>query len=457
MINKGIRQILYIAFILYGGSCLSQILPAPPQPAPLAVPVVRNEQGANRKTLPQQTRPSAFELEEQKRQQLQNQNLINEVDKEIKQQTQTMQEVARDIQALEPKRGIRYSLPSRSVAGTEFYHDAFNKIIMDTVFSIKENNFVVENAFFGNKMDKAEFDKVIRESGNFLTTKMKELDYSPNDNSAKNFMLFQFFSEPLHLKSSKQEHLPFKYDFEDYMGFENHSKLFVSKLIETGSGQCHSLPMLYLILAEEIGAEAYLALSPNHSYIRFPDQKGKWYNVELTNGMFSTESYILQSGYIKSEALQNKIYMENLSRKELLAQHLTDLAGGYIFKFGYDEFVQTIIDKALTLYPNSITANMLKAKIDTARFEHVMKQLGINPKDLNDLQNIRHFPKAIELLDRVNSQYNLVDNLGYEQMPEDVYQKWLQDMTGEKQKQDNETISRQLKGILAKPSKTLKN
>ncbi|WP_157485933.1 hypothetical protein [Flavobacterium soli] len=425
-------------------------------PAPLAVPVVVNEQIVDRKTVLEQASPSVLQSE-QKRQHLQNTSLMNEVERDIHRQMQIMREVAKDVQALESKREVIYSLPSRAVAGAEFYHSAFNKIILDTVFSIKENNFLVENAFFGNKMDKAEFDKVIKQSADFLIAKMKELNYSLTDNSAKNFMLFQFFSETLQLKSSKQEHLPFKYDFEDYMGFESHSKLFVSKLMETGSGQCHSLPMLYLILAEEIGAEAYLALSPNHSYIRFPDQKGKWYNVELTNGMFSTESYILQSGYIKSEALQNKIYMQNLSRKELLAQHLTDLAGGYIFKFGYDEFVQAVIDKALALYPNSITANMLKANIASARFEYVMKQLGINPKDPNDLQNIRHFPKAIELLDSVNQQFDLVDNLGYEHMPEYAYQKWLQAMAGEKQKQDNENISKQLKGILAKPPKTLKD
>lgn len=453
-----IVRLFYLPVMLCSSCCFAQKLPSFPVPGPISmkVPVI-NETPQKTTGTPPQNLPSSLYADMNKQGQ-QNQNLMNEAERDIRLQNQMKkQEMQADIESLRSE--IRYSLPSWSkTPGTEFYREAFDKIILlDTTFSIKGANFLVENAFFGNKMNKAEFDKVIKESSNFLIAKMKELNYSLTDNSAKNFMLFQFFSETLQLKSSKQEHLPFKYDFEDYMGFESHSKLFVSKLIETGSGQCHSLPMLYLILAEEIGAEAYLALSPNHSYIRFPDQKGKWYNAELTNGMFSTESYILQSGYIKSEALQNKIYMENLSRKELLGQHLTDLAGGYIFKFGYDEFVQTIIDKALALYPNSITANMLKANIASARFEHVMKQLGINPKDPNDLQNIKYFPKAIELLDSVNQQFDLVDNLGYEHMPEDAYQKWLQAMAGEKQKQDNETISKQLKGILAKPSKTLKD
>ena len=80
--------------------------------------------------------------------------------------------------------------------------------------------------------------------------------------------------------------------------------MFVQKLLVTGKGQCNSLPKLYLILAEEIGAEAHLALSPNHSYIKFPDDEGNWHNIELTNNMLTTDAFILNSGYVKAEAIQ---------------------------------------------------------------------------------------------------------------------------------------------------------
>lgn len=449
--------LFYLPVMLCSSCCFAQKLPSFPVPGPKSMQVpILNETPQKTTGTPPQNLPSSLYPDLNKQAQ-QNQNLMNEAERDILLQNQMKKEVQADIESLHSE--IRYSLPSWSkTPGTEFYGEAFDKIILlDTTFSIKDTNFLVENAYYENMLNKSEFDNVVKQSGTFLTTKMKELGYDLDSNAAKNFMLFQFFSETLQLKSTKQKHLPFKYDFEDYTGADSYSKLFVSKLIETGSGQCHSLPLLYLILAEEINAEAYLALSPNHNYIRFPDDKGKWYNIELTNGMFSTTSYILQSGYIKSEALQNKIYMENLSRKELLAQHLTDLAGGYVHKYGYDEFVQRIVDKALELYPNSITANMIKANLDTARFEFVMRQLGINPADKQELQNIRNFPKAIELLNTVNGQYAFIDNLGYEHMPEEAYKKWLESMADEKQKQDNETISQQFKGILAQPSKTLKN
>jgi len=382
------------------------------------------------------------------RQQQQNRNIMLEVEQHQKLQEQAMREARADIDEL--RSAVRYTLPSYSkYAGTQFYYEAFEKIILlDTTFSLKENNFLVENAYFGNTLDKAQFDNVIRESADFIRSKMKEQGYNPDSNAAKNFMLFQFFSETLQLKSNTQKHLPFKYDFEDYRGVKNYSKMFVSKLLATKTGQCHSMPLLYLILADEIKAEAYLALSPNHSYIRFPDDKGKWYNIELTNGMLSTDSYILQSGYIKSESLQNKIYMENLTRKEMLSGLLTDLADGYIHKFGNDEFVKRVIDKALELSPNSIRANMIKSNLDSARLDFVLRQVGKRP--------LENYPQAVQLMDDVKAQYNLIDRLGYEDMPEEAYQAWLQSMNKENEKQKNEELSKQLKKAISNNKSKIK-
>lgn len=386
----------------------------------------------------------------------QNEQLINEVNQNEKLREQTMQTVRSDIEEMRSE--IHYDLPSKSnIEGTSAYKILFDRMLTLDVnnFSVKSVNFDIENAYFNNKADKAQFDQIIRHTGEFLTAKMKELKYDRNSNSAKNYILFQFFSEEM--KLGKQTHLPLTYDFEDYMGIKDYSKMFVSKLLSTGSGQCHSLPLLYLILAEEIGAEAYLSLSPNHSYIRFPDDRGKWYNIELTNGMFSTESYISQSGYIKSEALQNKIYMENLSKKELLSKHFSDLAEGYIHKFGYDEFAQSVIDKALELYPNSISANMINANLATVRVKYVVQQLGINISDGKEREKILNYPKAVELLKEMQKQYAIIDNLGYENMPPEEYQKWLQSMKGEKQREETKVIEKQFKGAIIKSTKQLKD
>jgi hypothetical protein len=395
-----------------------------------------------------------FFPEETNRTQQQNQQIINQTQQRETQREQQMREIYQDIN--KSKSNINYNLPSHeSKFGTQYYKSVFDKMLIldETNYSIKDVNFQIENAYFDNKIDKAEFDKTIKQTGEFLIAKMKELNYDLNSNPAKNYMLFQFFSETLQLNGFKQKHFPIKYDFEDYRGDKDWSKMFVTKLLKTGKGQCHSMPLLYLTLAEEIGAEAYLSICPNHSYIKFQDEKEKWYNVELTNGMFTASSFILNSGYIKAEAMQNNIYMQNFSKKELLSQFYTDLAMGYIHKFGYDEFVETVIQKALDLYPNNINANMVLSNFNTVRFEYAMKKLGINPTKKEELQKIRQYPETVQWLKATNGQYQKIDDLGFQQMPADAYENWLGSLKQAKSQQQNEDFRKQFKGVMLKKTK----
>jgi hypothetical protein len=373
--------------------------------------------------------------------------------KRVEQQENELKQIYAELNADR----INYNLPSYgNIESTKYYRKAFDQLseLNAENFSVKKATFIIENAYFEEKQNYEEFENVVRQTGDFLRAKMDELGYDQNRNLAKNFMLFQFFSDTLEIKSKNLKHLPFKYDFEDYLGVKDWSKMFVSKLLATGKGQCNSLPRLYLILAEEIGAEAFLSLSPNHSYIKFRDEDDNWYNVELTNGMFTTESMILQSGFIKSEALQSGIYMQQMSEKQLLSQLLSDFAQGYARKFGYDQFVKKVIDKSLELYPNSITANMINSNYLTIQFEYVAKQVGINPRDRNELQNIRHYPNLVKLLNNVNSQYNKVDDLGFEFMSAEAYQNWLASLKDSKQQQDSEEMKKQFN---LKLQKTFKN
>lgn len=347
---------------------------------------------------------------------------------------------------VEDGRNISYDLPTLSEkAGTKAYYDAFNKISgMDLEsYSLAEVNFTVENAFYDNKQDITKFKAGIQKTAKQLLQKMKEMKQDTESNVSKNLMLFEYFSKDMTLGG--KVHKAFEYDFKDYMGEKDYSKMFVSKLLKTGSGQCHSMPLYYLMLAEEMNTEAYLSLAPNHSYIRFVDDEGTMRNIELTNGMFPTDNSFLESGYIKSEALQNKIYMENLSKKELLGMAYFDLARGYVHKFGYDEFVNKVIDKALELYPNGIAPNMEKANIDRARLLSVLQRLGINPNDKRDLERAGYFPKAVEQFKELNEQFNTIDNLGYAEMPASAYESWLAGLKTEKNKQESEALAERMR------------
>lgn len=414
-------------------------------PQPTQFPNYQNQNWANpQNNIPKVPNPMDmfWGKDEQERIKRQNEQLIREAELYEIKRLEAQKQMYADLKMEK----TNFGLPSLNhISGTEYYQKAFDKLsaMNPDDFSIKEATFIIENAFYEEQKDYEEFNQIVKETGNFLYKKMDELGYDKNSNLAKNLILFQFFSDTLELKKENLKHLPFKYDFDDYWGKEDWTKMFVHKLLETGSGQCNSLPRLYLILAEEIGAEAFLALSPNHSYIKFRDDDDNWYNLELTNGMFTLDSFILQSGYIKSEALTNGIYMKPLSSNQLLSQLITDFASGYVHKFGYSPFVKEVTDKALELNNNSINANMMNSNFLTVQFENAVKQIGVNPRDNKDLQNIRFYPPIVEMLNQTNAQYRKIDDLGYEYMSAQAYQKWLDDLMNAKQQQDNETIKQQ--------------
>ena len=392
---------------------------------------------SNNPTTPNNSRPSgANQYEKDQQERLNKQKQLDEIYKEISEPSKTNYD------------NTKYTLPScATVKGADAYHSAFSKISGmasgQTKFNIKEANFIVENAFYENTGNIQEFDKLVKQIGQFLNWKMDELGYNKNSNLAKNLILFRFFTDTLEIKSKNLKHLPVNYDFDDYMGHEDWTKMFVKKLLESNSGQCHSLPLLYLILADEIGAKAQLSYSPNHTYIKFQDDNGKWHNIELTNGMLTTDAFVLQSGYIKAEALQNKIYMQPLKEKQLISHVLFDLAKGYAIKYCYDEFVEKVINKALELDPNNINAHMVLSDYRTIHFRYIENQLGINEQ--NYRQKLNQYPKAKEIFLARNNQYDKVDNLGYENMPAAAYEKWLNSLNDAKQQQQSKEMLQDLK------------
>ncbi|MEJ5102216.1 cell envelope integrity protein TolA [Chryseobacterium sp. MYb328] len=384
----------------------------------------------------------------------QNMRMVQEDFKKVAQE-QELRSKQEQENRLQAKEDSYHTLPSFSgKAGTESYYHAFNILSgLDTNnYSISEANFIVENAYYGDKQNYNQFKSGIQKTAKQLLQKMKERKQDTESNTDKNLMIFEYLSKGM--KLGGVQHKAIKYDFEDYMGTKDWSKMFVSKLLKTGSGQCHSMPLYYLMLAEEMNAEAHLAFAPNHTYIKFKDEEGEWQNAELTNGIFTTSSIILESGYIKSEALQNDIYMSSLSKKELMGQLYADLANGYAHKYGMDEFVGKTLDKALEYSPNNIYANLLKSTYQQAKLGYVAIQLGI--KDLEnpeELQSIRFYPKALALLQETKAQFNTIDNLGYVAMPEGAYEEWLGNMKGEANKQKSEAIAERMRQINAEKQK----
>ncbi len=306
--------------------------------------------------------------------------------------------------------------------------------------------FIVENAFYNGEKDYKAFNSKVRSLASMAYSFSNQVDLIYEGIDSTNIRthtgIWAIMTDTLTFDMGSGVSLvskPYTYDFEDVFGRQNWSQMFVTKLLDTRKGNCHSLPYLYKILAEELGETAHLALAPNHIYIKNYSQKTGWYNTELTSASFPIDAWLMASGYIHMDAIRNEIYMDTLSQRESLALTLLDLAQGYERKFGIQDasFILKATDKALEVNPSFINALLLKAETQKKLFENQMLLKGLDDPNVFMEQN----PEAKKLFLEMQGIYTRIHQLGYRQMPEEMYLDWLITMEKEKEKYQNDSVS----------------
>ena len=305
-------------------------------------------------------------------------------------------------------------------------------ITNENSYSFKKAVFSVENAYLDGKLDTVFINGKIKILKNLSLSLIKNrfLYYPEKDKDLvnKRASVFSIMCDtiPINFNDKIYQYEPFAYDFNDVFGHQMKENLFVSKLIKTRKGNCHSLPYLYKILAEEIGIDANLALAPNHIYIKHRSIKDGWYNTELTSGIFPIDAWIMASGFVHIDAIANGVYMKALNNKESIALVLIDLADNYNAKFPNNDgkFILQCCESAIKQYPSFATALILRA-------ETHKKQMK---KELNK-------EKANEQFHNLEKEYAYIHKIGYRNMPEDMYFNWLTSLKTERGKYENKKLN----------------
>jgi hypothetical protein len=306
-------------------------------------------------------------------------------------------------------------------------------------FSITKAVYLVESAYYDNRPPSyQQFESGIMENVDRVKQILKKEGLRPDNNLAILYAIQKLYTRKntLYIPSAGDSLTvnPFRYDFNDFMGDRDWKKMFVSKLLQSGTGQCHSLPLLFLCIAEQFQARAWLSLSPNHSFIQYFDQEGRRYNFETTNGNLVTQTWLMQSTYVNASALKNKTYLDTLSSRKLYAYCLGDLLLGSLMKTGhYSDMSNRIMKKVLEIDSTNIIGLMEQANYYNALYQQKLRETG-NPAEDQYLK----FPQLDKAYkDFVSSQHN-VEQTGFQEMPRDAYQNWLQSLEVEKQKRKNQ-------------------
>ena len=152
----------------------------------------------------------------------------------------------------------------------------------------------------------------------------------------------------------------FSYDLSDPFGKVPANRL-LSTYIRTRKGNCVSMPILFLIVADRMGLNVHLATAPLHIFVRYTDPQGVDHNLETTSGGHEARTEWMRGQMPMSDkAIASGIYMRTLSKRESVAEMATIVMDDL---FGQQRFGETIevADAILSVNPREAYVMARKA------------------------------------------------------------------------------------------------
>lgn len=313
------------------------------------------------------------------------------------------------------------------------------KVTLKQNGSFKNAVLLVESNFTSNKLSVPDYYSNIEaliKLSSVLCKKIPIKNYRSLDtaNYKKNLSIYSILKDTIKVNIDSVSTIPlqpFTYNFTDPFGEQDYTNTFVTKLLATHQGNCQSLAYLYKILADELGAKCWLSLAPNHIYIKNYSQKLGWYNTELTSGTFPTDAWMMTTGYVSPEAIKSGLYMDTLSNRQAIALCVLDLAKCYEkqTKNYYDGFILKCCDLVLQYHHVNPMALLMRAE--------TLKKVYLHEKETK-------FPRPTVTLNEMQKAYITLAKLGYREMSDRMYQKWLKTTTEQKEKYGNKKVEKPL-------------
>lgn len=132
---------------------------------------------------------------------------------------------------------------------------------------------------------------------------------------------------------------PFSYDHQDPLGVNVHNKL-LSTYLRTRRGNCISMPILFLILADRLGLNVGFGTAPLHVFIRYTDLQGQAFNIETTSGAnLARGDWYRQNLPMTDRAIETGLYMRTLTRRETIAHMATTVMDWSLTRGRYQDAI----------------------------------------------------------------------------------------------------------------------
>ncbi len=234
-----------------------------------------------------------------------------------------------------------------------------------------------------------------------------------------NFAIFKYLTQPSIWKQgdSLVLHKAYHYSCSDPMGTTDWTNTHVSHLLMQNEGNCFALAALFKIFSDRLQSDARLCTAPGHIYIRHANEKGIYYNVELSTRAFPGTGTIETLTHATTEAVKKNIALRELDNKQSVALCLVYLAKSYEYKFGVndDDFMMACAEKALRYDDHNLNAMLLKAEVMEARITQLHKAVPL----LKDNKDFKAYQAWV----------GHIFDMGYREMPFEMKNRLVQGWT----------------------------
>ncbi|MEP2234867.1 MAG: transglutaminase family protein [Alteripontixanthobacter sp.] len=153
---------------------------------------------------------------------------------------------------------------------------------------------------------------------------------------------------------------PFAHDHADPYGRDLRNKLLATYL-DTRRGNCVSMPILQLIVAERLGLNVSLSTAPLHVFMRYTNPtNGRSIAIESTSGGHpARESEYHQKMGVTDAQVVSGIYLGTLTKRQSIAVMASTVTEWLMSQGRYNEAI-AVADVLLEYYPTDVHAMLTR-------------------------------------------------------------------------------------------------
>ena len=235
-----------------------------------------------------------------------------------------------------------------------------------------------------------------------------------------------------------------KYDRSDPF-IERPENRYIIGLVDKGVGNCTSLAILYLAVAQKLGYPIYAVAAPSHFFLRYIDPSLGKPNIEPTSGgRYYSDSSYAKDFNISKNAIERGVYLKTLTNQELLGKLIRENAVAWMDKKNLERAYE-YFKAALSLAPfdAQITndlglAYIMKADValKNAKDELEISSHMVNKMNQNDFRYHAHFGLSRSASLRQTGKFlrNKAHEMGYIHISREDYQKMILEKIAKKGK-----------------------